>query len=135
MTTNPTISLGNIRQPRPTPIRLGTSYVARFDLYVNDGSGQVLKGGLPGISLATLSIYNANGSLTAPLTAAPMNILTVTNGQQLLITLSTAVYPLTAAGEWIGEIVATRNGVPSEVRDWFFNTVELANLFGSDCDC
>jgi len=133
--TEPTITLGSVRQPRPSQIRLGTSYVARFDLYVNDGSNQVLRGGWPGISLATLSIYSADAPVV-PLTVMPMNVLTITNGQELLVTLSAAIYPLTSAGEWIGEIVATRNGVPSEVRDWFFNTVELANLFGGDsCGC
>jgi hypothetical protein len=133
--SSPTITYSSVGQARPTPIRLGSSYVLRRQVFVNDGTGRVLKGGLPGISEATLSIYYANTTPYVALTVVPMNVITIANGQELLFTLGTSAYPLTAANEFIGEIVATRNGVPSEVKQWFFDVVDLTNVFDSNSCC
>lgn len=128
-------NFNNIRQSRPYPILLGTDFVLKFNIYVNDGNGQVSQSILPDLSLATMGIYDALGSMTIPLTSISFDILTIMNGQQLLITLSTSQYPLTGIGEWIGNIVATRNGIPSEQKTVFFNTVELENVFANGCNC
>lgn len=123
-------------QQRPTPIRLGTQYVLRRQVFVNDGTGRVLHGGSPGISLATLSIYSP--VTTVPLTALPMNVITITNGQELIFTLGDVTWPLATVGEYLGEIIATRNGVPSETKQWYYSVYDLDTAFdnpGGTCGC